>query len=150
MSVSELSEIKESLWFQGEKMWYLIELHETFAQAIHLFTVDYGGVSVPRGGSAPSKSNSGLSWGRTSEHTVGRGDDIIEQLSSADRTSAALDMVHGSRVGLGGLIHFGERDGNVRREGREAISVKRSRMGEKGAGKSLREFVEKAGEKKKR
>lgn len=43
----------------------------------------------------------------TSEHTVGRGDDIIEQLSSADRTSAALDVVHGSRVGLGGLVHFG-------------------------------------------
>lgn len=33
-------------------MQYLIELHETFAQAVHFITVDYCGVSVSRWGSS--------------------------------------------------------------------------------------------------
>lgn len=86
-------------------MRYLIELHETFAQAGHFIAIDYCGVSVPGWGCSiepyPSLA--------TNAHTVGRRDDVIEQLSSTNRTSAALHMVHGSRVGLSGLVHFGGR-----------------------------------------
>lgn len=39
------------------------------------------------------------------EHTVGGGHNIIKQLGGTDRTSSALHIVHGSRVGLGGLVH---------------------------------------------
>jgi hypothetical protein len=48
-SVSDFSGNRRisSHWKEAQ---YLIELHETFAQAVHFITVDYCGVSVPRWG----------------------------------------------------------------------------------------------------
>jgi hypothetical protein len=59
-----------------------------------------------QGGEIPSSL---IASPKTSKHTVGRGHNVIEQLGSADRASAALHIVHGSRVGLSGLVHFGGR-----------------------------------------
>lgn len=80
---------------------HLIKLHEAFAQAVHFIAVDYCGLSVPSGGISMSVTLNRCDR----EHTVGGGHNIIKQLGGTDRTSSALHIVHGSRVGLGGLVH---------------------------------------------